>query len=363
MVFALLIFFLVLIPLFALAGVYAERKIAAFIQDRLGPAEVGPYGLLQTLADVLKLIQKEDIVPEKADKTLFRLAPLIIYTSVISGFAVIPLASGAVASGTETGVFYLMAIVSLDVIGILIAGWASNNKFALYGSLRSVAQMLSYEIPLGLSILCVVIFTGSLDLQEMSIQQGLFGDADAFLFGIPVESLNLKNSGGFFSWNVIRMPLLMPALVIFFISSLAEANRAPFDLPEAESELVAGFQTEYSGMRWAIIMLAEYGMMLLTAFLTVILFLGSWNTPLPNIGSFATADFTSGTPGSISGFLWGSFWLLSKTLVIIFIQIWVRWTFPRLRADKLMEFCWKYLMPAALLLVLLTALWTLFLMR
>lgn len=346
------VFFLLFIPLFALIGVYAERKISALIQDRLGPMEVGRYGFLQTLADILKLLQKEDIVPLLADRKLFLFAPFLVYTAVFAGFAVIPLSTDLVGSGAEVGVFYLLTFVSLDIIGLLMAGWGANNKFAMYGAIRSVAQIISYEIPLGLSVLCVVVITQTLDLQEISFQQGILNTTDgkSYLFGLAW--VEVTHWGGIFTWNIVRVPALFFVFIIFFIASLAECNRTPFDLPEAESELVAGFQTEYSGMRWAFLMLAEYGMMLLVSFLASILFLGSWNTPLPNLGDFKLAEYTT-------GFGWGIFWLFSKAFILIFIQMWIRWTYPRLRVDQLMTLCWKYLTPFSLVLLILCALWRL----
>jgi NADH-quinone oxidoreductase subunit H len=331
-------------------AVYTERKVAAFIQDRLGPMEVGKYGMLQTVADLLKLLQKEDIITTKADKLLFKIAPLIIFTAIFSGFAVMPIAQEVVGSTTQTGVLYLMAIVSLDVMGIVAAGWGSNNKFALYGAIRSIAQIVSYEIPFGLSILCVVVLCQSLNLQDISLQQGIFS----------VENLGmLSSNGGIFAWNIFKYPLLLFVFPLFYISALAEANRAPFDLPEAESELIAGYHTEYSGFRWALMMLSEFGAMLLMSFLGAVLFLGSWNTIFPNIGDIKLAEYTSGIKGEISGYLWGAFWLFSKALLLVMTQMWVRWTYPRLRVDQLMSLCWKYLTPFGLLMFLACAIWKL----
>lgn len=339
----LFLFFLGFLLLYTVFAVYAERKIAAFIQDRLGPMETGYYGLLQTIADLLKMLQKEDIVLHNADKLLFKLAPFLIFASVFAGFCFVPLAPHAVGSGSATGVFALMAIISLDVMGILMAGWGSNSKFSVIGAMRSVAQIVSYEIPLGLSVLCVAVCAGTLNLQEMAWQQSIFAPAS-----------NLW--GGIFNWHIVRYPLLLPAFLIFFIASLAECNRAPFDLPEAESELVAGYQTEYAGFRWAMLMLSEYGMMLLVSLLSAVMFFGAWNTPLPNIGAWRLAEWTSGMLGQLSAWLWGSFWLLSKALLLVGVQMWVRWTYPRLRIDQLMALCWKYLTPAGLLLLLFCAL-------
>lgn len=351
---------------FTVVAVYAERKISAFIQDRLGPMEVGKYGLAQTVADMLKLIQKEDVVPKAADRILFLIAPIIIFTAIFAGFAMLPLTSGFRGSTAEVGIFFLLAIVSLDVIGILMSGWGSNNKYALYGALRAVAQIISYEIPLGLSLLCVILVSQTFDLQIISFQQGIWasevtGDAN-YLFGIAAWQVDMTAVGGFLTWNIFRVPILFFAFIIYFISSLAESNRAPFDLPEAESELIGGYHTEYSGFRWALFMLSEYAMMLLVSFVGAILFLGSWNTPLPNFGSFTLADWTTGTPGTWAGHLWGAIWLLSKTLMLVAVQMWVRWTYPRLRVDQLMTLCWKYLIPASLLLVLLSAVWRLWML-
>lgn len=343
-----LAFILPFLLIYTVLVIYAERKISAFIQDRLGPMEVGYYGILQTVADLVKLLQKEDLVPAKADRLLFKLAPLVIFVAIFAGFSVLPLNANWAGSSISSGLFFLLAIISLDVIGILIAGWSSNNKYSVLGTMRSAAQIIAYEIPLGLSILCVVMISQTLDLQEISIQQSLHAREATYLFGI--KNITTNQLGGFLTWNIVQMPLLFFAWIIFFIASLAECNRAPFDLPEAESELVAGFQTEYSGFRWAIIMLAEYAMMLLVSFLGAILFFGSWNTPLPNLGELKLAEWTSGN-------LWGIFWLVSKTLFFVAMQIWVRWTFPRLRVDQLMSLSWKYLTPAALFLIILCGTW------
>jgi NADH-quinone oxidoreductase subunit H len=340
-------------------AIYAERKVAAFIQDRMGPMEVGYYGLAQSIADLLKLIQKEDIVTDKADKAIFRIAPIVIFTTVFAGFAVIPLSASWNGANISTGLFFLLAIVSLDVIGIVMAGWSSNNKYSMMGTMRAAAQLISYEVPLGLSVVCVCMVTQSLDLQQISYQQSTFSTQPEFLFGIRATGIEVNSTGGFFLWNVFRMPLLALVWVIFFIASLAESNRAPFDLPEAESEIVAGFQTEYSGFRWAVIMLAEYGMMLLVSLLGTILFFGSWSSPLPNIGSVKLGDWTNGVPGSVASYVWGAFWLLSKALFFIALQMWVRWTFPRLRVDQLMALSWKYLTPISLLLIVVIGTWKL----
>lgn len=338
-----LIFYLIVV-------VYAERKISAFMQDRLGPMEVGYYGMLQTIADLLKLLQKEDIVPSGAHPLLFRIAPIVIFISVFLGFSVLPLGPTWPGAGINSGVFFLLAVISLDVLGILIAGWSSSNKYSSLGAFRAVAQIVSYEVPLVLSVLCVVMCCQSLDLQVISLQQGLLGSGPKYFLG--TTWISIDELGGFLTWNIFQMPFLAIVWVIFFIASLAESNRAPFDLPEAESEIVAGFQTEYSGFRWAIIMLAEYAMMLLVSMLGVVLFFGSWNTPLLNIGEFRLGTWTTGP-------WWGLFWIISKTLFFTAVQIWVRWTFPRVRIDQLMNLSWKYLTPASLVLIIIAGMWKL----
>lgn len=343
--------FLIVLPFIltcVLVTFYAERKIAAFMQDRLGPTHVGMYGSLQAIADLLKLIQKEDIIPAKADKFLFKMAPIFIFLAIFVAFAVVPITSGFEGAGVETGVMFLMAIVSLEIIGLLMAGWASNNKYALFGSMRALAQIISYEIPFGLSVLSVIIINQTLDLQQISYQQSI------------INSTNQNYiSGGFLCWNIAQTPHLILSYIVFFIATLAACNRAPFDMPEAESELVAGFHVEYSGFRFAIFFLAEYAIMLLVSLLGAILFFGAWNTPLPNIGVVRLADWTTGTPYQISGHIWGGFWLVSKAFLALLIQIWIRWTFPRLRIDQLMSLCWKILTPLALLMVAASAVWKL----
>lgn len=357
-----LVISLTLLLLFTVIGVYVERKLSAYIQDRVGPDEVGPYGLLQTIADLVKLLQKEDITPKVADKLLFRIAPFLVFIAIFSGFAVIPLSNGLQAAFLNTGIFFFLAIVSLDVIGILMAGWGANNKYALYGSMRSVAQIISYEIPLGLSILSVIVVSKTLDLQLISAQQGIFAvehTTENYLLSIKALGIDVTNVGGILTWNIVRYPFLFLSFIIFFVATLAEANRAPFDLPESESELVGGYHTEYSGFRWALFMLSEYGAMLLVSLLAVVLFWGSWNTPFPNIGSFEMANYTSGQSGTLSGYIWGGFWLFSKTIIFILIQMLIRWTYPRLRVDQLMNLCWKYLIPFAIVLLFINAGWKL----
>ena len=325
-------FFLYLpfVLIFVLIAVYSERKVAAFVQNRLGPTEVGYKGLLQSFADLIKLLQKEDIRASAVDIVPFLCAPVVVFASIFAGFAVLPLNSihgGAVVS---SGLFYMLAIISLDILGILMAGWSSNNKYSFLGAIRSIAQFVSYEIPLGLSVLCVVIITGTLDLQEMSHQQS----------GI-----------GLFSWNIFNHPVLIVTFVIYFITTLVESNRVPFDLSESESELIGGYHTEYSGFRWGLFMLSEYTMMFLLSIFGVILFFGGWNTPFPSFSIFKFNEWTS------NHIIWETFWLFSKTMIWVFVQMWIRWTLPRVRIDQLMTISWKYLTPIILLMVLVCSLW------
>lgn len=339
------------IALFTLFAVYAERKIAGFVQDRLGPMETGKYGTLQTLADILKLIQKETITPAAADKVLFVLAPVVIFAAVYLGFTVMPWAPSLVPSNIHLGIFFVIAIISIDAIGILMAGWGSHNKFSLLGAMRSVAQIVSYEIPVGIALISAIMIAQSLNLQTIVTNQGILSEQRLLFLG----AWDVRHVGGFMAWHVFQAPHLLLAYVIFFIASLAECNRAPFDIPEAESELVGGFHTEYGGLHFAFIFLAEYAMMFLVAMLGVVVFLGGWNSPLPNIGTWKLADWTTGN-------VWGVFWTLSKTLLIVGVQIWIRWTLPRLRADQLMSLCWKVLTPLAFLCMAISGIWRIWVM-
>lgn len=331
-------------------SVYAERKISAFIQDRLGPMETGKYGWKQSFADIIKLIQKEYIVPAAADKVLFTIAPVIIFLAVYLGFVALPWSADLVPAKMNIGVFYVFAIISIEALGILMAGWGSNNKYSLLGAVRSVAQMVSYEIPAGFAIISAVMIAGSLDLQVINFEQGILAKQELKFLGF----LNVNEIGGILAWNIFQAPHLIIAYVIYFIASLAECNRAPFDIPEAESELIGGFHTEYTGLRFAFIFLAEYAMMFLVAMFGVTLFLGGWNTPLPNVGDFKLAEYTT-------GIYWGIFWVMGKSLLVVAAQMWIRWTLPRLRVDQLMSLCWKILTPLAFACLVISGLWKLLL--
>lgn len=363
--------FLAFVALYALGAVYAERKVSAYIQDRLGPMEVGPLGLFQTIADIIKLILKEDIIPAAADKWLFRLAPLVIFVSIFAGFAVLPIVPGAVGATLNVGILFAIAVVSIDVIGLLMAGWGSNNKYAFLGAMRSVSQIISYEIPASLALLAALLMFGTLDLVELSTQQGIQAQTPVYLFGI----WDVTQLGGVLSWAVVRYPHLLAAYLVYFIATLAECNRAPFDLPEAESELVSGFHVEYSGFRFAVVFLAEYANMFLVGVIAAVVFLGGWNSPLPNLialepgqaaqmGSgelFSNLQFAHLSTGhsSIAMGLWGTFWILAKTFFAVYVHMWIRWTLPRVRVDQLLRLSWKVLTPITFGLLLISAIWKL----
>ncbi|TKJ42566.1 NADH-quinone oxidoreductase subunit H [candidate division LCP-89 bacterium B3_LCP] len=311
---------LMFLTIFALLAVWLERKVSAHLQDRLGPMMTGGWhGWSQTIADALKLILKEDIIPAVADRKLFRLAPYLVFIGSLAGFAVLPFAHNLIGSDINIGVYYVIAITSLVVIGILMAGWASNNKWALYGAMRAAAQMVSYEIPVALSLLIPVLMAGTMSMQTIVQNQ----------------------AGGFWNWYVFQsIPFSLVAFVIYFWASLAEVNRTPFDIPEAESELVAGFHVEYSGMRFAVFFLAEYGNMFVVSAIAATVFLGGWHAP------FTFLDFI---PGPI--------WFIGKSMGLVLVQLWLRWTLPRLRVDQLMHVCWKIFLPFSFANLLLVGLW------
>ena len=317
----LLVTFMALGPLLY---VYAEVKVCGFMQDRLGPMWVGPYGVLQTAADAIKLLFKEAIFPAGADKLLFVLAPCIVNVGAFLPFAVIPFGERLVAVNLNVGLFYVVAVASLSTVGIIMAGWASNNKYALFGAMRSAAQIVSYEIPAVMTLLVIAMIVGSLSLSEIVQAQ----------------------AGGLPSWFLFRYFPLMPiAFLIFFTAGLAECNRVPFDIPEAESELVAGFHTEYSGFFFAMFFMAEYTEMFVVSALASVLFLGGWHSPFP----WALTQHLGAI--GLGWFGWGWFWLIFKSWSLVFVMMWLRWTLPRLRVDQLMHVAWKVLLPISMALV------------
>ena len=286
--------------------VWWERKVSARIQMRLGPMRVGWHGLLQTIADALKLIQKEDITPTNVDRGPYFWAPIMTFVAAIAVFVTIPFGKGLIVSDLNIGILYILSITTFTVIGLLMAGWSSNNKYALLGGFRSAAQVVSYEVPMALAILGVILFTQTLSLGEIVSQQGKF-----------------------YQWYVWRQPV---GFLVYLVAATAECNRTPFDLPEADSELVAGFVTEYSGMKFAMFFLAEFLNMFSVAAIATTLFFGGWNGPL----------------------LPSWMWFMIKTLIGVFVLMWIRWTYPRLRVDQLMGFAWKFLLPLAFVNLLVT---------
>lgn len=331
---------LVFILPFALAAVLLERKVSAFMQDRIGPNRVGPHGLFQTVADILKLIQKEDIIPEQADKKLFNLAPVLVFVGCYAAFAAIPFSSEYIGSDIDLGMFYILAVSSIVVAGILMGGWASNNKYSLFGAMRSAAQIISYEIPSALVVLTIVMAMGTMNLRVISeLQTAYFWNWNIF--------------GGAFSGieKLLLFPFMVIAFVIFYISSLAEVNRVPFDIPEAESELVSGYHTEYSGMKFAMFFLAEYANMFAVSAIVTCLFFGGYQSPFGYLGN--TLGLTWMVP--VEQFVWFS----AKGIGFVLIQMWLRWTLPRLRVDQLMAVCWKYLIPYAFVNLIIVGLITL----
>ncbi|HAN48976.1 MAG TPA: NADH-quinone oxidoreductase subunit NuoH [Nitrospira sp.] len=317
----------------------AERKVLGWMQDRMGPMEVGPYGVLQPIADGLKLFFKEDIIPAGANKFLFTLAPILALVPAMIGFAVIPFGPSLtielfgmqikpfVISDINIGILYILAFASIGAYGIILGGWSSNSKYSLLGGLRSAAQVISYELCVGLAIVGVILLSGSLSLVKITEAQ----------------------AGGFWNWFVIAMPFpQIFAFVVYVISAVAETNRVPFDLPEAESELVAGFFTEYSGMRFAFFFIAEYANMILVSCVAAALFLGGWNAPYPGtILGYIGLDSLAWIENVV--------WFAAKVYFFLFLFFWLRATLPRLRYDQLMRFGWKVMLPIALGNIVLTA--------
>jgi len=314
--------FLIFYALVGLFLVYAERKVCAFMQNRVGPNRVGPYGVFQTIADFIKLLMKELIRIQNSDKLLFNLAPFIVIIASFMAIAAIPFAKGLHAIDFDIGIMYVIAVSSLGVVGILLAGWSSNNKYSLVGAMRSGAQIISYELSVGLSLLTIIILAGT-----MQFSQIVEGQANG--------------------WFIFKghIPAFI-AFVLFLISSTAETNRGPFDLAEAESELTAGFHTEYSGIKFAFFFLAEYMNMFIVASIAATVFLGGW---MPfHVGGWAGFN-------NIMDWIPPFIWYVGKTGFVIFLMMWFKWTFPRLRIDQLLTLEWKYLLPINLVNILIMA--------
>ncbi len=297
---ALIIF--AVLALIALFLVWWERKVSAHIQQRLGPMRTGWHGWLQTIADAIKLIQKEDITPSLVDRPVFYWAPIICFVAAFAVYVTMPFGEGLIVSDLNIGILYIVAITTFTIISLLMAGWGSNNKYALLGGMRSAAQVVSYEVPMVVAILSIVLFVGSLSMVDI-----------------------VESQAQIYQWYIFRLPFGPIAFIIYIIAATAETNRTPFDLPEAEQELVAGFNIEYSGMKFAMFFLAEFVNMFTVSAIGATLFLGGWQGP----------------------FLPSWVWFLIKTFGLVFVFMWFRWTYPRLRVDQLMEFSWKFLLPVA----------------
>jgi NADH-quinone oxidoreductase subunit H len=309
--------------------VYLERKVSAFMQARLGPMRVGPWGLLQPLADGIKLLLKEDIIPIKADHAVFILAPIVSVVAALVVLAVIPWgAAWATIANVNIGLLFILAVSSVGVLGLVLAGWGSNSKYSLLGALRSSAQMVSYEIGMGLSIIGALMFARTLSMSGIIDAQRLDG-----------------------MWYLMFQPL---GFLVYAISALGETNRAPFDLPEAESELVAGYHTEYSGFRWALFFMAEYSAMIVTSAVAVTVFLGGWMLPgVTGTSLFGLGPISNPTLHTFVSILV----FVAKIMLLIYAYMWFRWTWPRYRYDQLMELGWKWMIPAALANIVLTGIW------
>lgn len=333
---AALIHCFLIINFFAVAPllfIWLERKVAGRIQDRLGPTRVGGrFGWLQTLADGLKLIQKEDLCPDAADRMLFRVSPYLVFVASFGAMIALPFSDGFIAQNLQVGLFFMLAVMSLEVIGVILAGYSSGSKWALFGGMREAAQVVSYEIPMAICALVAVVTVGSLNMVEMGRVQ----------------------AGWFWYWLIFANPFTFLAFFCYFTVATASVKRAPFDLAEAESELVAGFHTEYSGIRWSYFFMAEYGSMFAVSGIAVLLFLGGWHIGIPLLE-------WAGLEGTLVGSFIGLFVFIFKGCMLVFLQMWVRWTLPRLRIDQVMMTCLKYLLPISCFLFLGAVVWPLIL--
>ncbi|MEW6073518.1 MAG: NADH-quinone oxidoreductase subunit NuoH [Planctomycetota bacterium] len=319
-----------IVALVALFGTWLERKVSGHIQCRFGPMRVGWHGWLQPVADGVKLLLKEDLIPTGSDRVLFVIAPALVLGCLFAAMTAYPIAPGFFFADIELGIFFIVAMTSVTTIGVIMAGWSSNSKWSLYGAMREAAQVVAYEVPLGIALLVPLMVAGSFDLIEVSQrQEGLLG----------------------LDWFIFRNPFMLPAFVLFFTAILAETKRAPFDLPETESELVAGFMTEYSGLRWAFFFMEEYAAMFLYCIVGAVFFFGGFASPL----TWAAAE-VFGTGGIVHN-LAAAGTLLLKGFAGVFLMMWVRWTLPRVRIDQVMTMGYKYLTPLSLLCVLGAGVW------
>ncbi len=326
----------------AIIFVWAERKVSGRIQDRLGPTRTGgKFGWLQTIADGIKLLLKEDLIPTDADRPLFRLAPYIVLMGSYAAFLVIPFSDGWVAQNMNVAVFFMLAVMSVEVFGVIMAGYASGSKWALFGGMREAAQVVSYEVPMALNLVPAVMAAGTMNMNTVGRMQ----------------------AEGVWNWMCFHDPFTFFASIVYIVCATASVKRAPFDLAEAESELVAGFHTEYSGFRWLIFFMAEYASMLAVAWIAVTMFWGGWSGPLPLTKWFGWWIDTNGDGvGDVPNILAKAAGLLNfivKGYFLIFVMMWIRWTLPRIRIDQVMQMCLKYLLPISCFLLLGSALWPL----
>jgi NADH-quinone oxidoreductase subunit H len=333
---ALAVIFLLALPFGGLAT-YVERKVAADMQDRIGPNRVGPIGIFQFLADAVKMISKEDFVPRGGDTFLYNLAPILVVMGACGAFAALPLGKGLIGGDVNIGIFFILSVTTLIAPGLLLGSWSSQNKWSLLGGLRAAAQIVSYEIPVALSILPVVLISGSMQIGTIVEQQGWVWSGD--------------QAANYHFWNAFHNPFTLVAVFLLFIGGLAETNRIPFDLPEAESELVSGFNTEFSGMRFGMYALAEFVDVFVMSALVTGLYLGGWHLPFVNLDQLWIT-----LPTPVIALIQFHFFL-GKTLFVVFVVMWLRWTLPRLRVDQLMGMCWKGLLPLAFINLIGTALW------
>ena len=326
----------------AMFFIWGERKIAGRIQDRLGPTRVGgKFGWLQSLADGIKLLTKEDLMPTEADAILFKVAPYVSFAASFTAYLALPFANDWVGQHLNIGVFFILAVLGLEVFGIILAGYGSGSKWSLFGAMREAAQVVSYEVPLGLCVVVPVLICGTLDLVTIADMQ----------------------AGLFTNWLIFHDPFTFCTFWVYIACALASVNRAPFDLAEAESELVGGFHTEYSGMRWSFFFMAEYGSMLLVSILASILFLGGWNGPIPVFDLLGWSYGAEATQWGWLGYLanlFGCFNVLFKGTLGVIVMMWARWTLPRLRIDQVMTMCLKYCLPLAAICFLGAVGWQLF---
>lgn len=326
LLFCLAMLMLFVSPFAALAG-FIERRIAGRIQSRVGPNRVGPQGILQSLADGIKVLFKEDIIPHKADGILFRIAPYFVFLGVFLAFVAVPFSSQWVIADFDLGIFYLLAVEALVVVGVVMSGWASNNKWSLLGGMRSAAQIVSYEVPVSMTVLLVVLWSGTMSIQGIIQNQG----------AAP------------WHWNIFQSPFMFMAFFTLFIGSLAEGNRTPFDIPEAESELVSGYNTEYSGFRFLLFFFAEFSNIYLIGALSTILFLGGWQAG-PIVSLLGVENHWTRNLVELAVFQ-------IKALSLVFVVIQLRWTLPRVRIDQLMGLCWKYLVPICFVNLIAMSIW------